>query len=172
MKVNSFFNQGLVLIFLLLEINTGSIPVGETILNRGYATQRLRRVDSNSLLIMTTGQKYKDDFEFAYCELLSQYTLTKKAQKRFLESVEIYHYHHFFRDMPELACNEKTVKDFLSLSPSCEWLRKSLQECQHPIMMMVFDYFINLSPSEEEKALFKKYCGKFLAAFPEAAERL
>ena len=39
-------------------------------------------------------------------------------------------------------------------------------------MMRVFDYYISLSPSEEEKGFFKENCGKFLAAFPEAAERL
>ena len=129
------------------------------------AAQKLRRVDSNSLLTM-----YK--FKCAGSELEALYTLTLKAKKRFLESAQAEDFPYFFRDMPELACNEETVKDFLSLSPSCAWLRESLEKSQHPIMMRVFDYFINLSPSEEEKALFKKYCGKFLAAFPEAAERL
>lgn len=129
------------------------------------ATQRLRRVDSNSLLTV-----YK--FNCAGSELEALYTLTMKAKGRFLETAKAGDFQYFFRDMPELACNEETVEKFLSLSPSCERLRKSLENCQHPIMMMVFDYFINLSPSEEEKAVFKKYCGKFLAAFPEAAERL
>lgn len=122
-------------------------------------------MDSNSLLTM-----YK--FNCAGSELEALYTLTLKSRGRFLETAKAEDFPYFFRDMPELACNEEIVEKFLSLSPSCEWLRKSLEKCQHPIMVLVFDYFINLSPSEEEKALFKKYCGKFLAAFPEAAERL
>ena len=129
------------------------------------ATQRLWRVDSNSLLTV-----YK--FNCAGSELEALYTLTLKAKKRFLETAKIWDFPCFFRDMPELACNEEIVEKFLSLSPCCGWLRESLEECQHPIMMRVFDCYIALSPSEEEKALFKKYCGKFLAAFPEAAERL
>ena len=48
--------------FPLLEISTGSIPVEEATFNRGYAAQKLRRVDSNSLLAMTTGQLYTQYF--------------------------------------------------------------------------------------------------------------
>ena len=129
------------------------------------AAQKLRRVDSNSLLTM-----YK--FKCAGSELEALYTLTMKSRGRFLETAKAEDFPYFFRDMPELACNEEVVERFLGLSPCCGWLRESLEKCQHPVMLRVFDHYISLSPSEEEKALLKKYCGKFLAAFPEAAERL
>ncbi len=111
-------------------------------------------------------------FNCAGSELEALYTLTLKAKKRFLASAEVGDFPYFFRDMPELACNEETVKDFLSLSPCCGWLRETLEECQHPVMQPVFEAWLAANPSEEEKGFFKKYCGKFLAAFPEAAERL
>lgn len=139
--------------------------MGETTFNRGISAQRLRRVDSNSLLTV-----YR--FKCAGSELEALYTLTMKAKKRFLETAKAEAFPFFFRDMPELACNEETVEKFLSLKPCCGWLRESLEKCQHPVMLRVFDHYINLSPSEEEKGFFKKNCGKFLAAFPEAAERL
>lgn len=129
------------------------------------ATQRLRRVDSNSLLTV-----YR--FKCAGSELEALYTLTMKSRGRFLETAKAEDFPYFFRDMPELACDEGVVEKFLSLSPCCEWLRESLEKCQHPIMMRVFDCYVSLSPSEEEKGFFKENCGKFLAAFPEAAERL
>lgn len=128
------------------------------------ATQRLRRVDSNSLLTVK--------FKCAQSELEALYTLTLRALGRFLETAEAGDFPYFFRDMPELACREEVVEKFLSLSPCCGWCRESLEKCQHPVMLRVFDHYISLSPSEEEKKFFKENCNKFLAAFPEAAERL
>ena len=111
-------------------------------------------------------------FNCAGSELEALYTLTLKALRRFLETAKAEDFPYLFRDMPELACCEEIVEKFLSLSPSCGWCRESCEKCQHPVMLRVFDYYLSLSPSEEERGFFKKNCGKFLAAFPEAAERL
>ena len=109
---------------------------------------------------------------FPYEELICLYRLIQMAEARFLESAQAWHFPFFFRDMPDMACREEVVRRFLETRPSFEFLRTALELCTHPIMQPVFEAWLQANPSAEEVGRFKKYCGDFLAAYPEAAEKV
>ena len=78
----------------------------------------------------------------------------------------------FFAKMPLLACREEVVNRFFELEPSQEFLRKALKMCQHPVMLPVFEAWLQTNPSTEEIERFREYCKDFLAAYPEAAKKV
>ena len=106
------------------------------------------------------------------CELAAAYALLNRSKERFLASAQAWAFPHFFRDMPDIACNEEVVKKFLGTQPCHEFLRTALEMCTHPVMLKVFEAWLEGNPSEKEVAWLKEDCGGFLAAYPEAAEKV
>ncbi|MCC6251409.1 MAG: hypothetical protein IT238_02975 [Bacteroidia bacterium] len=106
------------------------------------------------------------------CELAAAYALLNRSKKRFLESAQAWDFPYFFRDMPDIACNEEVVRKFLGTQPCHEFLRTALEMCVHPIMLKVFEAWLEGKPSEKEVKWLKEYCKDFLAAYPEAAEKV
>ena len=105
-------------------------------------------------------------------ELICLYRLTQMAKARFLSSAKAGDFPYFFRDMPDIACNEEVVKKFLGTQPCHEYLRTALEMCVHPIMLKVFEAWLEGKPSEKEVKWLKEDCKDFLAAYPEAAEKV
>ena len=105
-------------------------------------------------------------------ELICLYQLMQMAEARFLAAAKAGEYYFYFQKMPILACREEVVKKFLAASPSQEYMRKALAHCTHPVMLLVFEAWLEGKPSEEEVGRLKEYCKDFLAAYPEAAEKV
>ena len=105
-------------------------------------------------------------------ELIYLYQLVLMAEARFLACAKAGDFPFYFQKMPILACREEVVLRFLGTQPSQEYMRKALAHCNHPVMQPVFEAWLAANPSEEEVERFKEYCKDFLAAYPEAAEKV
>ena len=105
-------------------------------------------------------------------ELLALYHLIKMAEARFLSSAKAGDFPFYFKTMPLLACREEIVERFLSLHPCEERLRTALEMCVHPIMLKVFEAWLQAMPSERNRQALKRDCKQFLTAYPEAAKKV